>query len=314
MKVIGIIPCYNSGKLLLSAASSLLDQTYPLTHLYVVNDCSTDEETIAALDELRSHSRVQVVDNKINLGKPESINMIFDTVKADYYILQDQDDKSLPYRVESQIKFMDDNPDVGVSSSFVQYINASDRPVGHAKLDVISRKILNSYLNSKEPFALFCTSLIVKGSCLRSTGLRFRKAFWPAEDIDFWNRVAETKWAVLAQPQELVDYRIHAGSFVAGNLFQTRYQFEFVRHSLRCRRDGKNEPTPADFQTYWDSAPPIRKLDRFRKTLAKSFYRSAGCHFGNGSYLRAALYFACSCTLQPGYSIKRILQQSRTHA
>ena len=41
--------------------------------------------------------------------------------KGDYVIWQDADDISMPYRLEKQYKFMEENPEVGILGGWLQF-------------------------------------------------------------------------------------------------------------------------------------------------------------------------------------------------
>ena len=56
MKFSVIIPCYNHGRFLIDCLESLAAQTLLASEVIVVNDGSTDEETLRLLDRLDLYS------------------------------------------------------------------------------------------------------------------------------------------------------------------------------------------------------------------------------------------------------------------
>ncbi|RYD83008.1 MAG: glycosyltransferase family 2 protein [Verrucomicrobiaceae bacterium] len=205
---VALIPAYNAGSFLREAVLSLLSQTRPLQKLVVVDDGSTDG-SIEALRDLENSGQIEVFRNNSNMGRAASINAAFMRYDADYFILQDADDLAKPERVERQVAFMEGNSALGCSSSFVDYINSNGDKIAEGKLDLLNDQRLAEYLQGNDPFGLYCPAVILRALVVKNTNLQFRGEFWPADDIDLWNRIAESGPKVLAQPERLVGYRIH---------------------------------------------------------------------------------------------------------
>lgn len=89
MTVSVIIPCYNSGATLNKAIDSVLAQTYKDIELIVVNDGSTDPETIHVINSL--DISIQVVNQK-NSGLPAARNAGITVATGDYIFPLDSDD------------------------------------------------------------------------------------------------------------------------------------------------------------------------------------------------------------------------------
>ncbi|MEN8736366.1 MAG: glycosyltransferase family 2 protein [Akkermansiaceae bacterium] len=299
------IPNFNGGDFLQLAIDSLVCQTYESFKIEIIDDGSTDDSA-RNLNHLKNS---KVIYNKHNRGKAEVLNEAFQRCQSKYIVLHDSDDVSSSDRIERQVAFMEANPKIGCSCSFVNYISSSGNLVGRGQLDLLTLEKLQTYLCGDDPFGLFCPSVILRREVFNDLTLRFRGQFWPADDIDLWNRIAEAGWQVQVQPEYLVDYRVHHASAVTSNFVKTRMQFEWVRSCLRARRKGLPEPSIEEFRKEWSSAPLLRKIDRWRKIRAKGYYRGAGFAVAEKSYLRAVSYGIASLMLQPGYVIKRLSVQ-----
>lgn len=91
-KVAVLLSAYNGEKYIAEQIDSILNQTYPNLHLYVRDDCSTDN-TRAVLRAYAENPRVTIIEGEKNLGYPEGFYELLRTVKgADYYSFSDQDD------------------------------------------------------------------------------------------------------------------------------------------------------------------------------------------------------------------------------
>jgi glycosyltransferase involved in cell wall biosynthesis len=307
-KVVALVPSYNAGSFLRDAVASLIAQTRKLDQIVVIDDGSTDHST-ELLADWEQAGAIQIRRNPENLGKAESLNRTFMAIDADYFILQDADDIALPTRVERQIAFMEANPRLGCSCGFIEYISAKGRSIGRGSLDLLNEERLTEYLAGDEPFGLFCPAAILRSEVVTQPQLQFRGRFWPADDIDLWNRIAEAGWLVLAQAEVIVKYRIHGSSAVSSNFLRTRMQFEWVRACLRARRRGVTEPDSKQFLQQWNSAPWLRRMNRSRKIAAKGFYRSGGFAVAERAYLSAFRQLFAAILLDPSYSVRRLARQ-----
>jgi glycosyltransferase involved in cell wall biosynthesis len=311
-KVVALVPAYNPGNFLRPSVESLIHQVPHRPRIIVIDDGCSDG-SIESLQDWERNGLIEIRRNPCNLGKAVSLNKAFADYEADYFIIQDADDIAVPERVARQLEFMKANPTLGCSSSFVDYISSTGKSVATGKLDLLDDDRLAEYLAGDEPFGLYCPAVILRADVVKNPELRFRKQFWPADDIDLWNRIAEAGHKVRAQPEKLVCYRVHGTSAVTSGFKKTRMQFEWVRSCLRARRAGLPEPTHEEFLKVWHSAPWWRRWDRSRKFLAKGFYRAAGFAAAERSYLDAGFKGAMAVLLQPGYALRRAASQLRNH-
>jgi glycosyltransferase involved in cell wall biosynthesis len=303
-----IIACRNTGKFIREAVESCLNQTRPPEKIIVVDDASTDNSS-TVLDELAHAGQIQLIRNDTNLGRAASFDRALEFVATEYVAILDADDIALPNRFERQLAFMGERPRLGCCSSFVQYINSPGEKIARGVLDILTEEDLKAYLQGGEPFGLYCPSVTLRAEVIKNPALRFRGQFWPADDIDLWNRIAEAGWQVLAQPEFLTAYRIHAGSTVTVSTRSTRMQFEWVRACLRARRAGQPEPTREKFFETLDEAPALVRFNRWRKTESKVAYRAAGFAFGERHHWKTAICFLKAFCLQPMRVSFRVIQQ-----
>lgn len=95
-----ITPFYNAGKSIEETAASVLNQTFPYFEWIIVNDGSTDEESINELSLLqKKDNRIRVL-NKENGGIASARNLAIKDSKADIIIPLDADDLIEPTFVE----------------------------------------------------------------------------------------------------------------------------------------------------------------------------------------------------------------------
>lgn len=303
------MPAFNSGKHLRPAIQSLLQQTTRIDKIVVIDDASTDG-SIESISDLLVHENMDLRRNHDNLGRALSVNSAIDYYDAEFFLLQDSDDISKPDRVERQLAFMEEHPDVDCSSSFIDYIDNSGKIIGKGSVDLLTDDKLNKYLSSDEPFALYCPAVIMRSRVFNDGSLRFRPQFWPADDVDLWNRIAEAGFKCRVQDERLVQYRIHSGSVVTSDFYRTRLQYEWVRACLRARRINEDEPSREEFFSKWQHAPLLTRCNRWRKIVSKGMYRSAAFEYAKQKPVSAIFKWLVSALLQPGYAISRALHQT----
>ena len=304
-----LVPCFNGERFLSASIDSLLHQSIPPTRICLIDDGSDDGSRAIILGYARTHPHIEAICFDKNRGKAVVLNEAIDSVTEKYIFIQDADDLASPLRVEKQLAFMEKNPAIGCSSSNVRYINEKNSRIGKGQLDLTSRETLAKYLTSRDPFGLFCPAAVIRSSVFQNKSLRFRGEFWPADDIDLWNRIAESGWQVLAQPEYLVDYRVHTTSAVTSSFVKTREKFEYVRACLRARRGGNNEPDWKTFQAQRQARRWPTKLNDWRKTMAKGLYRSAGFRWGANKRVKAVMDLVSAALLQPFYVLPRLWKQ-----
>ena len=97
-----VIPCYNSGKTLERAIESILHQSMPAFEIIVINDSSSDPETISILQSV-SNSIVKVIHHEINQGLPQTRNTGFLNALGDLVLFLDADDYFEPTAIEEMV-------------------------------------------------------------------------------------------------------------------------------------------------------------------------------------------------------------------
>ena len=106
------IPCYNVGRFIALSIRSVLMQTYTNFELIITDDGSTDN----TVDEIRkfNDSRIKLSVDGENCGISYRLNQQIDMAKGNIFIRMDGDDIMFPNRVEEQVKYLQEHPNVDV--------------------------------------------------------------------------------------------------------------------------------------------------------------------------------------------------------
>ena len=98
------ITAYNAAETIECAVRSALAQIWRPIEIVVVDDCSSDK-TQTVLETLSaSHPELQVFRNENNGGVAVARNRIVEEAKGEFIVFFDDDDESLPERVEAQLR------------------------------------------------------------------------------------------------------------------------------------------------------------------------------------------------------------------
>lgn len=204
-----LMAVYNGMPYLPKAIESILDQTYADFEFLIVNDCSTDETRDVVLGY--GDPRIRLIDNEQNLKQTRSLNKGLEYVSSEFVARMDDDDVSHRDRLERQVDFLQQHPDVAAVGSNLQFIDQNGVECG-------------DWTYPQNDLALRWMSLF---ACPISNGaVMFRKEIiWDqlggydpsiivAQDWELWSRVLE-KGNIANLPDILVDIRRHPNQVTA---------------------------------------------------------------------------------------------------
>jgi glycosyltransferase involved in cell wall biosynthesis len=260
MMVSILLPAYNIDKFLKEAIDSVLNQTYKDFELILIDDGSTDN-TLNIMQEYANKDNRIIIDSHENMGMGESLNRALKIAKGDLIIRMDADDIMLPQRIEMQVEFMQNNPNISVSSCLAYYINENGKIIGKTFSDLKTIDDSKRYLKENEPIGLLHPGVIFRKKDILEIG-GYRGKFWPAEDIDLWNRLLENGKNIVVIQEILMKYRIHGDSIITSKFKEGRLKFEWVRECMWLRREGEKEPNWEEFLKNYNNMPFFKKLDK----------------------------------------------------
>lgn len=118
-KVSVIVPCYNQAGYLKECLDSLMAQTFQDFEVIVVDDGSTDPESLKILKNLK-YPKTKVIHQK-NMGLVGARNTGISHAKGEYIFPLDSDDKISPVVFEKAVAVLDKNPKVGIVSGKTEF-------------------------------------------------------------------------------------------------------------------------------------------------------------------------------------------------
>ena len=123
IKVSVIIPVYNGAKFIKNAIDSVIDQTNQNFEIIVIDDGSTDN-TPNILKGYGDKIRYNTQENK---GQAHAINQGLEMSEGEYIAYLDSDDMYYPEKLEEQLKYFYNHPDVSLVYSDRCHIDSSEK-------------------------------------------------------------------------------------------------------------------------------------------------------------------------------------------
>lgn len=119
-KVSVIMAVYNAEKTLKEAMDSILNQTYKNIEFIICDDASTDNSYKILEQYAKKDNRIILIKNKINSRLAFSLNHCLKYATGEFIARMDGDDISTPNRIEVQLEYLKNNPDIDLVGCAMQ--------------------------------------------------------------------------------------------------------------------------------------------------------------------------------------------------
>lgn len=199
-----IMSVYNGETYLKEAIESVINQTFKNWELIVINDYSTDSTSKILAEFASTDERVKVYPNEVNLRLPTSLNKAISLSSGKYIARMDADDICLPDRLEKQYKFMEENPDVALSSCRFMTVKNGVYMSGGAggRCDFEALKALLLVVNP-----ILHPGVIAKAEVMKE--FNYDTTLTCTEDLELWTRMVMANKKIQILPECLLIYRLH---------------------------------------------------------------------------------------------------------
>jgi glycosyltransferase involved in cell wall biosynthesis len=252
-----VMPVYNGERFLAEAVESILGQTYANFELVAVDDASTDAS--GRIIDRYCDPRVRVLKNDRNLGGAGSANRGIAEARGVYVARLDQDDVSLPRRLEKQVEFLQRNPEIALVGTWAQLIDEGGRPIGYRRFATESDDLHEALLKF---CALVHSSVMFRRvPVLAAGGYGTGPLGRHCRDYELWLRLSETV-RLANLPEVLVKYRVHPEQMSAERVLG------LIRDTAACRKHAIRRRPSAGL----GESAPLTRLARLRGELGSIGY------------------------------------------
>lgn len=200
-KVSVLMSVYNDQKYLGEAVRSILSQTLTDFEFIIFDDGSTDGSSKILDDFAASDCRIKII-HQANIGLTKTLGKGIELAEGEYVARMDADDIAMPERLMKQVKYLDDDPQVVLVSSFAKVIDGPGNEIGEHRPATTHERIRKlSFFSGQlcHPAAMFR-----KQEVLSLGG--YDEDMRYAQDADLWFRVMK-KYRVANIPEYLLKWR-----------------------------------------------------------------------------------------------------------
>lgn len=244
------MPVRNAAPWLNESVGSILRQTGPSFELIIVDDGS-DDGSATLLDAFaQSHDAVHVI-HQPSQGIVSALNTGLQKASGRYIARMDADDVALPGRLDLQVRWMQNHPDVVAAGAAQEDLLPSGSIIPPASLpdwdasQVRSRLLTGNCIN--HPTVIFDRQTVLDLG-------GYRPPFRHAEDYDLWLRLSE-RHAVQVMPFLVLRYRVHSGQ--TGHQFLESQTLAVLAAQLSASARQRRLPDPA---LHWSHPPSPPEL------------------------------------------------------
>ena len=220
-----LLSIYNKEKVAFlrrSLSSIWKEQILKPNQIVLVKDGPLTEELDAEVDSwvLELGDVLTVVSLRQNVGLAAALNEGLKVCKYDLVARMDTDDLSTPERFKLQIKFMHDNPDIAISSGFIEEWNSDFTIKLSSRILPIAHKDILIFAKLRSP--------ISHPACIYRKSVILKCGGYPdiyPEDHLLWVRVIQAGHQLANIPEVLLRMR-------TGEDFITRRGYQFLKGEL----------------------------------------------------------------------------------
>ena len=267
--LVSVLLCvFNGERYLEEALDSIAGQTYSHWECIIIDDCSTDKTSEILAKYAQKDQRFRVFRNEKNLRLPSSLNRGLNFVKGEYVLRMDADDISRPDRMEKQVAFMQQHPEIAVAGSKV-FLWREGETVARLDLRRTDMPSVQSRFIFFNP--IVHPSIIARTQLIKSIG--YDPAFTCTEDLNLWVQMLCKGMKIAILDDYLLLYRIHANQITATSLQKQKVEYRRIIQNFYQKTLFALDDEELDFLTngiYFREKPHSGRFCCFYRKILRS--------------------------------------------
>jgi glycosyltransferase involved in cell wall biosynthesis len=246
-----VMSVYNGKKYLRESIDSILNQSCKDFEFIIVNDGSNDGSLEIVFEYQASDRRIMIV-NQSNIGLTRSLNRGIKLAAGQYIARQDADDISVPTRLEKQLNYIKNCPELAMVGCLSDVFTA-DGIVRKCRVLKLSSRGIKQYLASRNLF--MHGAVMMRKSCLAKVGF-YREFFRHSQDYDLWLRLSQY-FDIDILPEHLYQYRVTPQA-ISVSQWLTQKQYADIARKLHAERLATGKDSYNTFVSSYPIGLPLR--------------------------------------------------------
>lgn len=190
-KVSVVMPVYNGEKYLEEAVESILRQEFTDFEFIIIEEYGSNEVSKDILKKYEQiDTRIIILHNQERIGIAASLNKGILKARGKYIARMDADDIAFNNRLTIQVKFMDENTDITICGSEVEYIDENG---------VVAKGMHDHFPTTPEDIKaylmFYCVlrhpTVMMRRQIMMEKEIKYNEDFRATEDFELWTRASK---------------------------------------------------------------------------------------------------------------------------
>jgi len=179
-----VLPVYNCEDHISEAIESILNQSYQNFEFIIVDDASTDNTNSILNRFAVTNKKIQLIVNRENIRQTKSITKACKKATGKYIAIMNADDIALKMRLDTQVQFLENNPDYGMVGSWTDTIDENGNILGQWETSVSHEELMWDMMFGA---GFAHSSVMMKNDLVKQVGYYNTIQ---SEDYDLWKRLS----------------------------------------------------------------------------------------------------------------------------
>jgi glycosyltransferase involved in cell wall biosynthesis len=298
-----IMPVYNAEEYLREALQSVREQTHTAFELITVDDGSTDGSS-RILREFASRDKRIITWRGANRGVAAVANECVKHARNDLIVRCDADDLMLPNRLERQIWFMENHPEISAACAYAWLTDRHGKVLARATPQIdVDRGIRE--LNPDHFVHLINSCAILRKRDLVAVG-GYATAYRFGEDRELWGRLVASGYRLGVQPEFLSKVRIHRSSLTGSKTRNNELTCRYIDHNIVRELQGQKRISFATFLEQRKRLPILRRLFQNLSDISEIYYKEATRDYAEKQRWSCLGHSMLAIALNPMWAIRML--------
>ena len=215
-----IMPAYNSAKYIKESIKSVLNQTYKLIELIIVDDCSADKTVELIENARKTDNRIYLFKQESNFGTGAARNLAVENARGEFIAFLDSDDLWEPEKLEKQVGYM---------KKYHASFTCTDYVIINAKGELTGEHCHAVPVSNYETLLKCCPGNSTVVYQVSKLGKVFIPPIRKRNDYVMWLSVIKKSGELIGIPEQLTRYRVHDGGISHNKFSLIKYHYIIYR-------------------------------------------------------------------------------------